>query len=81
MKPIMVTVSNRGYVVLPAAIRKEMKIEPGTNMLLNREADKLILQAMPSFTQKLSGLTGGAIGSTPADVDEFIDSERKDRTS
>ena len=78
MKTIKVTVSNRGYVVLPASLRKEMEINPGTDMLLRRDKDKLILQAIPSFTQKLAGLTGKTIGNTPEAVDKFIGEERKD---
>jgi len=79
MKTQKVTVSNRGYIVLPAALRKEMKIAPGTRMLLTRDKDKLVLQPLSSFTKKLSGLTANTIGRTPQDVDAFIDSERKDK--
>ena len=79
MKPISVTVSNRGYIVLPARIRREMDIKPGTRLLINRKNDKLILETVPSFTKKLSGLTRTTIGDTHEAVDEFIDDERKDR--
>ncbi len=36
MKSESVTVSKRGYIVLPAHIRKEMDIKPGTKILINR---------------------------------------------
>ncbi|MCJ7773012.1 MAG: AbrB/MazE/SpoVT family DNA-binding domain-containing protein [Desulfobacterales bacterium] len=79
MKPISVTVSDRGYVVLPAQLRKEMKITSGSRILINKKKDKLILEIVPSFTKKLSGLTGKTIGDRPENVDEFIDGERGER--
>jgi AbrB family looped-hinge helix DNA binding protein len=79
MKPISVTVSERGYVVLPAQLRKEMKITSGSRILINKKKDKLILEIVPSFTKKLSGLTGKTIGDRPENVDEFIDAEREER--
>jgi len=81
MKTISVKVSNRGYIVLPAHIRKEMDIVPGTKILINKENDKLILETVPSFTKKLSGLTRKTIGDSPKAVQEFIDEQRKDQTT
>jgi AbrB family looped-hinge helix DNA binding protein len=81
MKPESVTVSKRGYIVLPASIRREMNIRPGTKVLINKEKGKLTLETIPSFTQKLDGLTSQTIGDTPEAVDAFIDDERKDRTN
>jgi len=79
MKPISVTVSERGYVVLPAHLRKEMNITAGSKVLINRHKDKLILELIPSFTSKLSGLTEQSTGRNSGDVDRFIDSERNER--
>ena len=81
MKPISVTVSERGYVVLPAHLRKEMNITAGSKVLINKQKDKLILEIVPSFTSKLSGLTGNTIGTSPGEVDKFVDSERDERLS
>jgi len=78
MGTINLKVSDRGYVVLPAKLRKEMNIKSGTQMLLKREDDKIVLQPVHSFTQKLSGLTKGVFGKTAAEVDAFIDGERED---
>jgi AbrB family looped-hinge helix DNA binding protein len=79
MKSTKVTVSNRGYIVLPASLRKEMEIKPGTKMLLKKDKDKLILETVPSFTKKLAGLTAKTIAKTPEDVKAYIDVEREDR--
>jgi len=79
MQSESVTVSKRGYIVLPAHIRKEMNIKPGTKILINKDKDKLILETVPSFTQKLTGATRRTIGDTPEAVETFLDDERKER--
>lgn len=79
METITVKVSNRGYIVLPASLRKEMEIKPGARMLLTRENDKLILKPVHSFAEKLCGLTKQSIASTPEEVIAFIDAQREDR--
>ena len=80
MEAIKVTVSNRDIsYCLPAFLRKEMEIRPGTKMLIRREKNKLILETVASFTDKLSGLTGQAIGKMSKDVEDYIDLEREDR--
>ncbi|MDY6906287.1 MAG: AbrB/MazE/SpoVT family DNA-binding domain-containing protein [Thermodesulfobacteriota bacterium] len=81
MKPESVTVSKRGYIVLPAHIRREMNIKPGTRVLINKEKGKLTLETIPSFTQKLDGLTQKTIGETPEAVEAFLDNERNERTN
>jgi len=79
MKSIDVTVSNRGYIVLPASLRKEMNIKTGTKILLSREKNRIILQPVPSFTQKLKGLTAQGFASSPGELEEYIDREREKR--
>lgn len=79
MKSKSVTVSKRGYIVLPAHIRKEMNIKPGTKVLINKEKGRLTLETIPSFTQKLEGLTQGTIGNTPEAADAFLEEQRKER--
>jgi len=75
-----VTVSKRGYIILPARIRKEMNIKPGSRILIHREKDKLTLEAVPSFARILSGITQKTIGDTPEAIDDFIDQSRGVRT-
>jgi AbrB family looped-hinge helix DNA binding protein len=79
MNSAKVTVSSRGHVILPARLRKEMDIKAGTQVLLTREADKIILQPVTSFTERLSGLTAKSFGTTANDVSKYIDKEREDR--
>jgi AbrB family looped-hinge helix DNA binding protein len=79
MKSIGLTVSKRGYIVLPASIRRQMNIKSGTKILLSREENRIILQPVVSFTEKMSGLTAGKFGKSADDVQKFIDDERKER--
>jgi AbrB family looped-hinge helix DNA binding protein len=79
MDSARVTVSSRGYVVLPARLRKEMDIKAGTKVILTRDDDRIILQPVSSFTDRLSGLTAKSVGTTAEDVSGYIDKERQDR--
>ena len=79
MKSTNVTVSNRGYIVLPASLRKEMNIKAGTKILLHKEENKIILQPITSFTQKLAGSTKHSFGKSPDEIKAYIDGERKER--
>jgi len=79
MKSVGVTVSNRGYIVLPAKMRKEMNIKAGTKILLTQEEDKVILRPVTSFTDKLSGLTKKSFGKTADQVTRYIDDEREEK--
>ncbi len=77
MKSISIRVSDRGYIVLPAKLRKEMSIKSGTRMLLTKKEDRIILQPVVSFTEKLSGLTGGSFGRTVKEIQDYVDKERE----
>ena len=79
MNAIGVTVSKRGYIVLPASLRKEMDIKPGTKVILSRDRDRIVLTPVASFTERLRGLTAKSFGQTPEDIDRYIDGERGDR--
>ena len=79
MEATGVTISSRGYIVLPAKLRKEMNLKPGTRVLITKEKDKIILQPVYSFTEKLLGITKQSFGKTPQEVEKYIEDERLDR--
>jgi len=79
MEATGVTVSKRGYIVLPAGLRKEMGIKPGTKVILTRYHDRIVLTPVVSFTERLHGLTAQSFGKTPEDIDQYIDRERSER--
>jgi AbrB family looped-hinge helix DNA binding protein len=45
MKPIIIRVSSKGQMVIPAAIRDELGIVPGTRVAVRVEGTRLILEA------------------------------------
>ena len=79
MKSSCVRVSTRGYIVLPAKLRKEMNIRAGSRVLLKREGDRIIMKPVSSFTEKLSGISKKSIGKKPKGIEEYIKEERGDR--
>ena len=79
METINATVSSRGYIVLPARLRKEMNIKAGTKILLSREDNKIVLQPVNSFTRKLAGVTVQSFGTSADEIEEYIDKEREER--
>jgi hypothetical protein len=56
-----------------------MNLHAGTRVLLTKMNDKIILQPVPSFTEKLAGITRQSFGETPQEVDDYIQMERGDR--
>jgi AbrB family looped-hinge helix DNA binding protein len=45
MKPVITRVSSKGQMVIPAAIREELGIVPGTRVAVRVEGTRLILEA------------------------------------
>ena len=74
-----IRVADRGYIVLPARIRKRLGIKKGTRLLLREEDDQIILQPIGSFTERLAGLTKGAFGKNAAEIQSYLDEQRQDR--
>jgi AbrB family looped-hinge helix DNA binding protein len=79
MKSLSVKVSKRGYILLPSSLRKEMDIKTGMRMLISKSNQKLVLQPVPSFTDKLAGLTAKSFGESAEAVQEYLNEGRKDR--
>ena len=79
MRQQTIRVADRGYVVIPAKIRRRLKIVKGTRLLLTESDDALILKPVPSFTEGLAGLTGTSFGSTGEHIQAWLDRERGER--
>ena len=78
MKSASVTVSRRGHVLLPSSLRKEMGIRTGTCMLITKSDNKIVLQPVPSFTDKLAGVTAKSFGESAEEIQQDLDEGRKD---
>jgi len=80
MEQIYVTVSTKGQFVIPANIREELGIEPGTRIAIRREGPEVILKpetltAKLATIRKLRGITAGG----PSLCDELLEDRRQER--
>jgi AbrB family looped-hinge helix DNA binding protein len=80
MEPIYTTVSSKGQLVIPAAIREALGIEPGTRVAIRREGAELILKpetlaAKLALIREMRGMTAGG----PSLCDELLEDRRRER--
>ena len=80
MEQIFTTVSSKGQMVIPAAIREAMGIEPGTRVAVRQEGARLILEpvtlvAKLRILKELRGCTAGG----PSMTDMLLEERRRDR--
>ncbi len=80
MEQIYATVSSKGQLVIPASIREELGIEPGTRVAIRREGPELILKpetlaAKLAMIKKMRGIAAGG----PSLCDELLDDRRRER--
>jgi AbrB family looped-hinge helix DNA binding protein len=80
MSPITVTVSSKGQMILPAAIRKELGIAPGTKVSVRVEAGKVILdpQNLEAKMRRIKSMRGITAGGPPV-CDELLEDRRRER--
>lgn len=70
-----VTIGQRGRVVLPSAVRRELDLKPGTHMLLSTEQDgSLRLRPYRAVAQQTRGLLRDLPGESM--VDELLAERR-----
>jgi len=80
MEQVYITVSSKGQMVIPAALREELGIEPGTRVAVRREGPELILKpetlaAKLEMIKKMRGITAGG----PSMCDELLEDRRRER--
>jgi len=60
MKTEYATLSTKGQIVIPAELREEMKLPPGTKLSIQRQGHTLVLRPItPEFIDSLCGSTKG----------------------
>jgi len=79
-EPTYATVSSKGQLVIPAAIRESLGIQPGTRVAIRREGPELILKpetllAKLELIRKMRGITAGG---APL-CDELLEDRRRER--
>jgi AbrB family looped-hinge helix DNA binding protein len=80
MEQLYITVSTKGQLVIPAALREELGIEPGTRVAVRREGAELILRpetlaAKLAMIKKMRGIAAGG----PSLCDELLEDRRRER--
>ena len=80
MESTFTTVSTKGQVVIPAAIRDELKIEPGTRIAVRLEGGRIILdpETLAAKLRKIKEMRGYTAGG-PSMTDELLEDRRKER--
>ena len=69
VEPVYATVSSKGQLVIPAAIRAALQIEPGTRVAIRQEGPELIMRpetlaAKLAMIEKMRGITAGLPSGT-----------------
>lgn len=78
MDQIIVKVTSKRQITLPAAIYKKLGIRPGQKMLLEVQGDKIILSPKTtSYTDLLAGSLKNVYGLTSEEVNNYIRKERE----
>ena len=80
MEQTYVTISSKGQIVIPAAIRQELGIEQGTRVAIRLESGRVILdfenlQAKLRRIKEMRGCTAGG----PSGTDLLLEDRRKER--
>lgn len=76
-EPVLATVSSKGQLVIPAAIRESMGIEPGTRVTIRQEGSRLILepQTLAAKLRLIKELRGSTAGG-PSGTDMLLEDRR-----
>ena len=80
METTYATVSTKGQLVIPASIREELGIEPGTRVAIRRDGAEVVLKpetltAKLAMIKKMRGITAGG----PSLCDELLEDRRRER--
>jgi AbrB family looped-hinge helix DNA binding protein len=74
------TVSSKGQLVIPAAFRESLGIEPGTRVAIRQEGTRLILEpeTLAAKLRKIHELRGITAGG-PSMTGELLEDRRRER--
>jgi len=80
LEPVIATVSTKGQLVIPAAIREELGIEPGTRVAIHREGGRVILdpQSLQAQLRRIKAMRGYTAGG-PSGTDILLEDRRLER--
>jgi AbrB family looped-hinge helix DNA binding protein len=70
-------VNEQGQILIPAVLREQLNLAPGTQVVIWREGSRLILQEVNEFTHSLRGIFGP--GASLGDIREQDHRDDKER--
>jgi AbrB family looped-hinge helix DNA binding protein len=65
-----------GRIVVPAAVRERLGVEPGDNLVLDVTSEEIILTSHNAALKKLKGLVREAARTHPYSVEQFLKERR-----
>ena len=79
-EPVFATISTKGQLVIPAAIRQELGIKPGTRVAIRRDGGHLILdpQSLEAKLSRIRAMRGYTAGG-PSGTDILLEDRRRER--
>jgi AbrB family looped-hinge helix DNA binding protein len=80
MKQLYATVSSKGQLVIPATIREELGIEPGTRVAIRREGPEVVLrpETLAAKLRRIDEMQGCTAG-LPSGTDMLLEDRRLER--
>jgi len=80
LEPVFAKVSTKGQLVIPAAIREELGIEPGTRVAIHREGGRVILdpQSLQAQLRQIKAMRGYTADG-PSGTDILLEDRRLER--
>jgi AbrB family looped-hinge helix DNA binding protein len=78
--PGFTTLSTKGQIVIPAAIREELKMEPGTRIAVRLEGGRIVLapETLAAKLRMIDEMCGYTAGG-PSMTDELLEERRRER--
>ena len=69
------TITTKGQVTIPVAIRKQFNLEPGERVRFSIEDEKIVLCPLPAKVEDSFGLVSSTHSVTLEEMDEIIRSQ------
>lgn len=81
MDVLYTTVSTKGQIVIPAPVREELKIEPGTRVAVRIEGGRVILdpETLAAKFRKIEQMRGCTAGRRPSGTEILLEDRRLER--
>jgi len=67
-----VTITTKGQVTIPVAIRKRFSLEPGERVIFSIEDEKIVLHPVPAKVEDSFGLISTTRSVSLTEIDEII---------